>query len=231
MALEIDRRGRRLRGIRAALATALHVAINTRVCRSASQARTAPAAPAAAPPVESVGSSRDGGDGEMDISERGTVGGGGRSGRRHAAAGRGNARSRKSRDSQRFAGRTAGGKCIRLRSAGVAAANVDDRRTAEPARVLELWRGDITALREDEFSAVVNAANKAMLGGGGVDGAIHKAAGPKLKQHCQAVPEVPGQPRCRCPTGEARITPSGGGCMLSLPPWCRLWCVTDISYE
>jgi len=48
------------------------------------------------------------------------------------------------------------------------------------------------------------AANEAMLGGGGVDGAIHNAAGPRLLEACKQVPEV--SPGVRCPTGEARIT-------------------------
>ncbi|KAE8774835.1 hypothetical protein D1007_52738 [Hordeum vulgare] len=54
--------------------------------------------------------------------------------------------------------------------------------------------------------AVVNAANERMLGGGGVDGAIHQAAGPQLVEACRKVPEV--KPGVRCPTGEARITPA-----------------------
>ena len=62
--------------------------------------------------------------------------------------------------------------------------------------------GDITRMKVD---AVVNAANEWMLGGGGVDGAIHAAAGPELIEACRAVPEV--RPGIRCPIGEARITP------------------------
>jgi len=66
---------------------------------------------------------------------------------------------------------------------------------------LELIVGDITALAVD---AIVNAANERMLGGGGVDGAIHRAAGPGLRRECAAHPEV--RPGSRCPTGEARLT-------------------------
>jgi O-acetyl-ADP-ribose deacetylase (regulator of RNase III) len=62
--------------------------------------------------------------------------------------------------------------------------------------------GDLTSQRAD---AIVNAANERMLGGGGVDGAIHAAAGAELLAACRAVPEV--RPGVRCPTGEARITP------------------------
>jgi O-acetyl-ADP-ribose deacetylase (regulator of RNase III) len=65
-----------------------------------------------------------------------------------------------------------------------------------------ILHGDITRLDVD---AVVNAANEWMLGGGGVDGAIHAAAGPELLAACKAVPEV--RPGIRCPVGEARITP------------------------
>jgi O-acetyl-ADP-ribose deacetylase (regulator of RNase III) len=67
---------------------------------------------------------------------------------------------------------------------------------------LEVSEGDITALDVD---AIVNAANEGCLGGGGVDGAIHHAAGRELYRACLALPEV--RPGVRCPTGEARITP------------------------
>jgi len=68
--------------------------------------------------------------------------------------------------------------------------------------MIEVVRGDITQLDVD---AIVNAANERMLGGGGVDGAIHRAAGHQLYEACLAVPEV--RPDVRCPIGQSRITP------------------------
>ena len=68
--------------------------------------------------------------------------------------------------------------------------------------MMRIVQGDITKLAVD---AIVNAANQVMLGGGGVDGAIHRAAGRELFEACLKVPET--RPGVRCPTGEARITP------------------------
>jgi O-acetyl-ADP-ribose deacetylase (regulator of RNase III) len=71
-----------------------------------------------------------------------------------------------------------------------------------PTCSLIIEQGDLTESRVD---AIVNAANELLLGGGGVDAAVHDAAGPELLEACRAIPEV--SPGIRCPTGEARITP------------------------
>jgi len=68
-----------------------------------------------------------------------------------------------------------------------------------------LCRGDITVC---PVEAIVNAANLACLGGFGVDGAIHTAAGPALKALCEKLPEI--RPGVRCPWGDAKLTSSAG---------------------
>lgn len=67
---------------------------------------------------------------------------------------------------------------------------------------IRLEKADLTTVQVD---AIVNAANEQMLGGGGVDGAIHEAAGDDLFEACLLFPEV--RSRVRCPTGKARVTP------------------------
>ncbi|KAK2637211.1 hypothetical protein Ddye_032003 [Dipteronia dyeriana] len=73
--------------------------------------------------------------------------------------------------------------------------------------VLKIKKGDITQwfIYGSSSDSIVNPANERMLGGGGADGAVHRTAGPQLREACYKVPEV--RSGVRCPTGEARITP------------------------
>lgn len=84
-----------------------------------------------------------------------------------------------------------------------------------PLAGITLIHGDITQQTfgtEQARAAIVNAANTACLGGGGIDGAIHAAAGAGLRQECEQLPQVATE--VRCPVGEARLT--GGHALAPL---------------
>ena len=66
-----------------------------------------------------------------------------------------------------------------------------------------LQRGDIADVTAD---VIVNAANESLIAGGGVDGALHDAAGPRLQEACLSIAEL--KPGLRCPTGDAVVTPA-----------------------
>lgn len=99
-------------------------------------------------------------------------------------------------------GAVAHGVGSRNRHAGMRCRQPPDNDNATMKPALDIVETDITTLDVD---AIVNAANETLMGGGGVDGAIHRAAGPQLLAACRALPEV--RHGVRCPTGEARITP------------------------
>ena len=82
--------------------------------------------------------------------------------------------------------------------------------------VLTLVQGDIT---KEQVDAIVNAANEQLMGGGGVDGAIHRAGGPAIMAECNEIRAEQGG----CPTGSAVITTGGNlpAKHVSSTPWDR----------